>query len=132
MSSLYAQYNELTAQEKAYIRLHPHHALTIKMSKATVESETRKRFGFSGHNDQTDAFRHCLWSAILARDLGYNNSLEFTTAHENWKSNPIGEKRMDLHNNSIGLSIGQSGGDNDSLSQKCFEALNSKKLKHLR
>jgi hypothetical protein len=48
---------------------------------------------------------------MLARDLGYQNALQFTNAHESDPRNPPQEKAMDLHNNSVGLSIGRAGGE---------------------
>jgi hypothetical protein len=130
-ASLFDQVNHLTPAEKLYILRHPHHALTIKDSKETAYAETRRRFGRNGHNDQSDAFRHCFWSALLARELGKANALEFTTAHESSPSNDPAEKAMDLYNNRIGLDIGRSGGTDQSLSVMCFAALNSGRLKVL-
>jgi len=128
-TSVYDQYKNLTLQEQQYIRSHPHHAFSIKESKEIAFSETRKRFGMNGRNDKSDAFRHCFWSAILARDLGYQNALQFTNAHESDPRNPPKEKVMDLHNNSVGLSIGRTGGNNNQLSGRCMSALLTGKLK---
>lgn len=128
-SSVYDQYKNLTPEEQQYIKMHPHHAIIIKRSKEIAFSETRKRFGVNGHNDKSDAFRHCFWSAMLARDLGYLNALRFTSSHESDPRNPPQEKAMDLHNNSVGLSIGMSGGNNDNLSSLCMSALLTGKLK---
>ncbi len=104
---VYDQFTKLTPAEQAYIAANPDHALTIRNSKDTAFNETKRRFGKNGHNDKSDAFRHCFWSAILARDLGYKNALHFTTAHESDPANPPGEKTMDLHNNGVGLAIGK-------------------------
>lgn len=103
MASVYEQFQQLTPEEQAYIRSHPFHAVPIKDAKEAAYAETRTRFGHNGHNDKSDAFRHCYWSALLARDLGYSNAKRFTTAHESSPSNPANEKAMDLHNNAIGL-----------------------------
>ncbi|MBK7708626.1 MAG: hypothetical protein IPJ30_23425 [Acidobacteria bacterium] len=97
----------------------------------------RKRQAVSaamGHNDRSDAFRHCFWSAILSRDIGYYWAKSFTTAHESNPGQPPEEKEMDLHNNSVGLNIGfyyssrlEHGADRD----KCFKALQNGELKVL-
>ncbi|EPP5335791.1 DUF6973 domain-containing protein [Vibrio harveyi] len=55
-----------------------------KRSERCCFFETESRFGINGHNDKSDAFHHCFWSAMLARDIGYKNALEFTTAHEDF------------------------------------------------
>lgn len=128
-ASVYDQYKNLTPQEQQYFHSHPHHAFAIKESKEIAFSETRKRFGHNGHNDSSDAFRHCFWSAMLARDLGYQNALQFTNAHEADPRNPPQEKAMDLHNNSVGLSIGKVGGNNNQLSGSCMAALLNGQLK---
>ena len=128
-SSLYDKYDHLTDAEKSYIRTHPHHVTTIMKSRDIAYSETTKRFGHNGRNDKSDAFRHCFWSATLARDIGFKNALEFTNAHESSPLNIAKEKTMDLHNNSVGLRIGISMSDNTKLSKMCNDALNAGKLK---
>ncbi len=128
----YDQYKHLTQQEKQYVKTHPHHILPIKDAKETASAETKKRFGHNGHNDKSDAFRHCFGSAVLARELGYKNALQFTNAHESSPKNPPQEKAMDLHNNSVGLSIGKSGGNNQHLSNQCMQALSGGKLRSIK
>ncbi|NOX44080.1 MAG: hypothetical protein GXP19_10155 [Gammaproteobacteria bacterium] len=104
-------------------------ALSIKRSKEKAFEETIKYFGINGRNDKSDAFHHCFWSAILAQELGYHNALQFTNAHESDPRNPSEEKAMDLHNNSIGLSIGRNGGNNNYLSGRCMATLLNGQLK---
>jgi len=129
MASAYDQFKNLTDKEKNYVLKHPHHINTIKESKEEAFSETKKHFGKNGRNDKSDAFRHCYWSAILSKELGYVNALEFTTAHESSPLNPKNEKKMDLHNNKIGLKIGQNKKSKLSLSMQCLAALRGGKLK---
>ncbi len=129
--SIYSDFNKLNQQEKKYLFFHPHHAFKIKTSKFLALSETKKRFGLNGQNDKSDAFRHCFWSAVLARDLGYSDALIFTTAHESNPKNPMKAKAMDLHNNKVGLQIGKKGGSNNLLSNQCMGALSSGKLRNI-
>jgi len=129
MTSAYDQFQNLTDEEKTYVLQHPHHINTIKESKEKAFSETKKNFGYNGRNDRSDAFRHCFWSAILSRDIGYLNALEFTTAHESSPLNDSKEKQMDLHNNSVGLKIGQNKDKKSSISQQCMAALKDGTLK---
>jgi len=132
VDTAYEEFSKLTPAEKVFIATHPLQAMTIKGSKGTAFNETQKRFGVNGHNDSTDAFRHCFWSAILSRDIGYLNAWEFTTAHESDPNNPADEKKMDLHNNSVGLKIGNAlpffGKSNAELSNLCYMALIQGKL----
>lgn len=132
MATVYDQFNSLTPAEQEYVKGHPHHVLIIEEAKSTAFSETQRRFGINGHNDRSDAFRHCFWSALLSRELGFMNALEFTTAHESSPSNPPNEKEMDLHNNRVGLHIGRQGGSNASIALKCMEVLPSGHLKVIR
>lgn len=128
-NSLYEKYDDLTDDEKSYIRLNPHHVTAIIASRGTAFTETAKRFGYNGRNDKSDAFRHCFWSSILVRDIGYKNALEFTTAHESSPLNDRYEKIMDLHNNQVGLKIGLSMSDDAKLSKQCNDALSAGRLK---
>lgn len=129
MASLYDQFQNLTENEKVYFLKHPHHTVTIKDSKERAFSETKKVFGRNGRNDRSDAFRHCYWSALLSKELGYLNALEFTTAHESSPLNDKSEKKMDLFNNSVGLKIGQNKESSLTISEQCLAALKGNKLK---
>lgn len=59
------------------------------------------------HNWNWDAYRHILWNYIMARDVWYDFAKKWSDAHENYPGNPEIEKTMDLHNNSIWLSMGK-------------------------
>ena len=123
------QYERLTEDEKSYVKSNPHHLPAIIKSKDLAYSETKNRFGFNSRNDKSDAFRHCYWSAFLSRDIGYENALAFTTAHESSLKNVPSEKVMDLHNNLVGLRVGLSMADNSTLSKYCNDALLADRLK---
>ncbi len=129
--SVYEQFKQLTPQEKQYILAHPNHAPAIKSSKEKAFMETTKHFGRNGRNDKSDAFRHCYWSALLARDIGHSGAFHFTTAHESSTLNSRDERNMDLHNNKVGLAIGASGGSDEHLSHLCMAALSGGRLKIL-
>lgn len=129
--SVIEQFLQLTPDEKIYILMYPEHASAIKASKESAYAETKRIFGRNGLNDRSDAFRHCFWSALLTREIGYAAALRFTTAHESSPTNDPAEKAMDLHNNSIGLKIGRINGSDYILSQRCMAALNSGQLKVL-
>jgi hypothetical protein len=132
----YESWNELTPAEKAVIvAMGPIKAVFVKKSKDTAFNETSRRFGYNGHNDKSDAFRHCFWSSILSRDIGYFWAKAFTDAHETKEGQPPEEKAMDLHNNSVGLEIGFYyfiPDSNKALSDQCYKALQDGKLKSLK
>ena len=116
-----AGYSDLNEHEKQYVRTHPINAFYIKNNRDSAFRETERLFGLNGHNDRSDAFRHCYWSALLARDIGYHDTVKFTTFHEMRPGNPLTEKQMDLHNNKIGAGIGRNGGSDAILSRQCLE-----------
>lgn len=133
---LYDEWKKLTPAEIAVLYsvtlVNPAAPVIIKLSKTNAFEETISRFGYNGHNDKSDAFRHCFWSATLSRDIGYFWAKAFTTAHETAPGQPAEEKEMDLHNNSVGLDIGFYYFIPDSdkaLSEQCFKALQDGKLK---
>jgi len=132
MSEAYDQYQNLTLKEKVYIKRYPSHILIIKETKEKAFKQTKKLFGFNGHNDKSDAFRHCYWSALLSKEIGYANALVFTTAHESSPLNPKNEKSMDLHNNLFGLKIGLHKKSDSMMSMQCIMALKKGQLKVIR
>lgn len=132
MSSIYDKFISLTPDEQSFIVRNPHHALTIHDSKEKAFKETMEQFGSNGRNDETDAFRHCFWAATLARDIGYKNALEFTTAHESAPNNPLKEQAMDLHNNKVGLELGKKDGSDKGLSFACKSSLLAGELQVLK
>lgn len=131
MSNIYDKYHHLTPRERQFIKAHPIDAMTIQDDTEKAYLETAKWFGFNGRNDRSDAFRHCFWSALLARDIGSVKALEFTSAHESSPTNPANEMAMDIHNNAVGLSIGKPGLSDQMLSAQCMGALNAGRLKVL-
>lgn len=122
-------YYALTPAEKTYVKMHPLNASYIAWNKDIAFDETVRRFGKNGHNDSSDAFRHCYWSALLARDIGEADAKEFTDLHESSPSNPAAEKSMDIANNLVGIEIGKKGGSDGQLSTKCYDALGSGRLR---
>lgn len=121
----------LTPAEKTYLLTHPHHIGMIRGHAETALAEARRRFPGAGqHNGRGDAFRHCYWSALLARDIGANNARTFTTAHENYSSNPPGEREMDLHNNAVGIRIGAANASatDGQLANMAISAMNTRQL----
>jgi hypothetical protein len=131
----YTGYSNLNEQEKKLFWNLPADKLkVIYQSKEKALSETTFRFGQkSGHNNSVDAFRHCYWSALLARDVGYELALEITTTHEDFSQNPLDEKVMDLHNNAVGLKIGVGQYKTDPvIAEECKNVLLRGQLKTLR
>ena len=58
-----------------------------------------------GDEDESDAFRHCLWAAFIAKDTNLVWAKKWTDAHEDIPDNPLVSKEMDIHNNENGIKI---------------------------
>ena len=125
----YDKWNKLNPSEKLAVAAHPVLASVVPKAAENAFAETKSRFGHQGHNDKSDAFRHCYWSSLITRDAGVLAALSFTTAHEDFPENPPEEKEMDLHNNSVGIVIGISKAADKILSDACYKALQDGKLK---
>ena len=57
------------------------------------------------HNGAGDAFRHCLWSCLMARNIGARNAALIADEHENAgrrEGQPSDEEAMDRANNVVG------------------------------
>jgi hypothetical protein len=111
------QYDKLTADEKALVKIYPIAAYSIKENVQEAFDMSEARYGPDGGlNDKKDAFRHAFFNAINTRDVISNiNSIpvepsssivrKFGIAHESEvPAQLLLEKQMDLHNNEKGIS----------------------------
>ena len=129
--NVYDRFKKLNKAEQEFIWAHPFVAATFDANSETAYSEAQKRFAAASlHNGSGDAFRHCFWCAMNARDHGQVLARQFGDAHEAWDGNPEQEKKMDLHNNGIGYAIGASspGASDRHLAVLCTQAWASKRL----
>lgn len=111
-------WNNLNDIEKKLYVTHPWAALGVHAASQKAAKYTYQQFYFNGLGDKTDAFRHAVWCAIMARDIGVELAKAFSDAHENGYTEEelallvqdgntgYAHKYMDLYNNEIGLSIG--------------------------
>lgn len=109
---------ELNKIEKKLYVAHPFAALRVHAASKKAAQYSYEQFGNNGVGDKTDAFRHAVWCAIMARDIGPDLAKKFSDAHENGYTEEelaaevmdgntgYAHKDMDLYNNAIGLSIG--------------------------
>lgn len=128
-------WGRLTQEERNFLLTHPWHAFSIKSATTKALNESRLRFGSGSlHNGAGDAFRHCFWSAILARDIGAELALTFTSAHEQRMGLPPDEVEMDLFNNRIGIEIGRGAllESDFVVASKCMAALSNNQLRIIR
>ncbi len=106
---------KLTFKEEAWFFRHPNRALAVKNTAIAAYAMTAKIFNENGDDNESDAFRHCFWSATLARDIGVSEAREFTSLHEDSPTNPAARKLMDLTNNAKGLTTKFVASDDNSI-----------------
>ena len=77
-----------------------------------------------------DAFRHCIWNCFMAQRIGASEAEKFGTGHENSGPSAVPfDNQMDLHNNSVGRSLGGPGAD---CAAACASAVASGQLRTIR
>ncbi len=69
-----------------------------------VTDTTIEKYGISGYQDDSDAFRHTYLSAVLYDRISKKFSIDLMTAHEKETTDSL-DKKMDLHNNSRGICL---------------------------
>jgi hypothetical protein len=126
-------YPGLTPAERNLVAKNPKDALTVYKQKKIAEKSTSLRFPDQNLNDDSDAYRHFLWAALLTRELGRARAKEFLDAHETDADQPDIERQMDVHNNSRGQTaaetlINQKRWSKESIEAKGLEELRSKFL----
>ena len=125
-------YNTLSNDEKSFVFKHPTLAYKFNnnanKAKKAVEHFPNKEDGYG------DAVRHCYRCALNQVSAGYKSPLakDFGDAHENKPTNKPNAKKMDLHNNSIGYSLGNEAIKNnwneEELLNNVINAANNGKL----
>jgi ankyrin repeat protein len=98
-------------------------------------TEAFARYFKEGNGDNSDAYRHAYWAAVLQKYAGNDAAKKYLDAHENGDkdNNPL-SKEMDLFNNSVGMEISRSN-PNKNLDQLAFEvqmALNQGRLRQIK
>ncbi len=96
-------YNNLNSAERELALAHPVQAIKVYNDGNTATSKTIEIYGENGWKDNSDAFRHCLWNALMKKSIGVVAAEQWATAHEHDSSGV--DKDMDMHNNKIGRSI---------------------------
>lgn len=116
---------------------YPTEALIVYKAKNEVDKLTLNIFKNQGHNDESDAFRHFVWAALITKELGLEKANEFLNAHEDEESQPLREKEMDLANNKSGsdyvvnkIREGQTV-ELDQIEKAALEKLRANELKIL-
>ncbi|TYP99886.1 hypothetical protein C7447_101493 [Tenacibaculum adriaticum] len=125
--SNYQKFKNLSSPKKWWIFFHPFKAkkaLAISKEAGRVTDSIRKTSLLDGDHagGQVDAFRHAFWMARLRQEIGESAARSLGKAHEKenyqyFKENKLEDgvlpdkasRKMDLHNNEIGLSLTRKG-----------------------
>ncbi len=101
-------------------------AAAIALAQANVATFVTGRLVDEGilhglNGGPADAFRHCYWSCIMSKAIGGFKAYVVGVIHEDCNSNNTdAEREMDIHNNWLGLTLGQP---TDDCEEKCLNAV---------
>ncbi|MEA4873998.1 hypothetical protein [Anaerorhabdus sp.] len=102
---------DLNAEEKKLVGSHPDEAAIVYMCSSLAIKATIAEYGDNRGDDNSDAFRHTFWNAVMTTQFGgrsqpfnvtggRNRANVWATAHEAESSGL--SKTMDLFNNNLG------------------------------
>ncbi|PIT99476.1 MAG: hypothetical protein COT74_10780 [Bdellovibrionales bacterium CG10_big_fil_rev_8_21_14_0_10_45_34] len=93
----------ISTKEALFILKHPLDAVKIYQAAQRALQATWNTFSISFEDNEADAFRHFVWSGIIALEIGAAKAKEFLDAHEDFPENKSDSKNMDLFNNRLGI-----------------------------
>ncbi|MEM7645453.1 MAG: hypothetical protein AAF203_00975 [Pseudomonadota bacterium] len=113
----------------------PMDAYRVFVAKEKVNKLTEKIFKNPNRMDESDAFRHFVWSALLTHEMGKEKAKLFLDAHEEDSTQSSVEKKMDMQNNKSGIEFALGSKKNKDkfdlakIEKEALERLRRKKLK---
>ncbi len=123
-------YPGLTAAEKKLVASRPNDAIIVYRQMRLAEESSSRNFPNQDLNDESDAFRHFVWSGLLTKELGAVKAKEFLDAHEANPLQPENEFKMDSFNNGHGQAAAEALIKNISWSIKNLEAKGLEELRN--
>lgn len=93
----------LTEGDRIVIAKMPYQAYKVFLAKEKINKLAGNIFKKTQRKDESDAFRHFVWSCWLAEEIGLEKAKIFLMAHEQDSTQSKAEKEMDLYNNEQGL-----------------------------
>ena len=118
----YVEPMALTPSEKSLIAKYPIDALRVYQAKQAATNSTKRIFGGNFRNDETDAYRHFMWSGLMRDNIEKERAEAFLNAHEANTGEPDNESQMDKSNNQKGISAAEK-----LMTQKQFDQTNLEK-----
>ena len=122
-------YPTLTQAEQALVAKYPKKMLIAYQMRWKAENLCLDIFEENGLNDESDACRHFVWSALLYKNLGLEFSQKILSAHENNQEQPVEQKSMDVTNNQLGLTTAEQLKEKNKLEKAVILKTFQKNLK---
>ena len=113
-------FSSLNSTERELVLKHPIQAIKVYQCASKATDATIEYYGTNGWQDNSDAFRHCCWNALMKSAMNESDAEVWATAHEADSSGI--DKEMDLFNNAVGRSIDVSGKSDSEI----YEAVKEK------
>ncbi len=115
-------YPGLTQLGKELVVKNPKQAYLVYQLKGRAEDATSRNFPNQDLNDESDAFRHFVWSGLLTKELGRQKAKEYLDTHEANPLQSLREKQMDTFNNERGQLAAESLLKNNKWNEKHLES----------
>lgn len=104
--------NKLTPDMLNYFAIYPERLLALRSAAKTAELQSKTACGVLNEprhvNDEVDALRHFILSALLTKKIGRGPTLEILSLQEDRGKIKIYDTYMDLLNNEIGIQFIES------------------------
>lgn len=115
LNQFFKDQSGISAKEALFVLKHPMDAFKIYEASQKAIQATWNKLKSSHHyeDDNTDAFRHFMWSGLVAREIGAEEAKEYLDAHEDFPKNNPEAKAMDLFNNGKGIEYSKQYNGSD-------------------
>lgn len=109
-------YPGLTPAEKALASKYPAKLLQAYQLTWQAEKICLGKYRRMETNNESDACRHFVWAALMAKEFDSKFAQQVLDAHEQEPTQPTEEKAMDLANNQRGVSLIKDAGKENKFS----------------
>lgn len=99
----YVEPRALTPSEKSLIAKYPRDAIKVYQAKR----HATRIFGGNFRNDESDAYRHFVWSGLIREKVDRARTEAFLNAHESNTGEPDRKSQVDKSNNEKGITASE-------------------------
>jgi hypothetical protein len=108
----------------------PLDAVKVYLAKRNATNSTKRVFGGNFRNDESDAYRHFMWSGLIREQVSRDRAEAFLNAHEADTGDPEAESQMDKFNNQRGIAAAEKLSSEGKFTQTNLEQEALRSLKH--